>query len=482
MPSVAYPGYVRALGRRWASGRPTPVSTDPVPRLRTAAVRLPGDSLRCDVTHPPAPPDVASPFGPAPSECRSRRHARLALGCVVTRPGHPPPGVGRAPWRPPAVRGVERRSWCTRPSLAIAPPAPSRPPPPSSSRRRSARSSSPTASNATGPTQEGQGRPPAHVAGRAAQGRRLRAGRRARRARPRACSSRRCATRRRPQDAAQGPAHGRGDRRPRSVGEGRGRLARGRDRRPRSRRPANCSPTSRSASGRSSRSRIRRSRPCETPDWVRSPIDAFILAKLEAKGLRPARPADKYALLRRVTFDLTGLPPTPEEIEAFLKDDSPTRVREGGRPAACVAGLRRALGPALARRRPLRRLATASTRTPPSATPGAIATTSFDSFNQDKPYDQFLREQIAGDLLPDAAREPRPADRDRLPGAGAKAAGRAGQAEDEDGHRRRAARHARQGGPRADARLRPLPRPQVRPDPDSATTTACCRSSPARGR
>src|SRR5262249_1124660 len=57
--------------------------------------------------------------------------------------------------------------------------------------------------------------------------------------------------------------------------------------------------------------------------WVRSPIDAFILAKLEEKGLRPAKPADKYALLRRVTFDVTGLPPTPEEIEAFIHDDSP---------------------------------------------------------------------------------------------------------------------------------------------------------------
>ena len=57
--------------------------------------------------------------------------------------------------------------------------------------------------------------------------------------------------------------------------------------------------------------------------WVRSPIDAFILAKLEAKGLRPAAPADQYALLRRVTFDLTGLPPTPAEIEAFINDNSP---------------------------------------------------------------------------------------------------------------------------------------------------------------
>src|SRR5688500_9627272 len=54
-----------------------------------------------------------------------------------------------------------------------------------------------------------------------------------------------------------------------------------------------------------------------------NPIDAFLLAKLETKGLGFAPPADKRTLLRRVTFDLTGLPPTPPEIEAFLKDDSP---------------------------------------------------------------------------------------------------------------------------------------------------------------
>src|SRR5579884_1065911 len=57
--------------------------------------------------------------------------------------------------------------------------------------------------------------------------------------------------------------------------------------------------------------------------WVRSSLDRFILAKLEVKGLRPAAPADKRTLLRRATFDLTGLPPTPEEIDAFLRDDSP---------------------------------------------------------------------------------------------------------------------------------------------------------------
>src|SRR5205823_2646233 len=57
--------------------------------------------------------------------------------------------------------------------------------------------------------------------------------------------------------------------------------------------------------------------------WVRNPIDAFILAKLEADGLRPSPQADKVTLLRRVTLDLIGLPPTPEAAEAFLKDTSP---------------------------------------------------------------------------------------------------------------------------------------------------------------
>ena len=57
--------------------------------------------------------------------------------------------------------------------------------------------------------------------------------------------------------------------------------------------------------------------------WVKTPVDRFVLAKLEQNGLQPTSPATKHEWLRRVTFDLTGLPPTLLEIEAYLADDSP---------------------------------------------------------------------------------------------------------------------------------------------------------------
>ena len=109
--------------------------------------------------------------------------------------------------------------------------------------------------------------------------------------------------------------------------------------------------------------------------WVKTPIDAFILAKLEEKNLQPNPRADKLTLLRRATIDMTGLPPTQEEIQAFLSDKSPERVGKSGRPAAGFARLRRALGPALAGRRRATPTATVSRPTKRAPTSGAIAIT-----------------------------------------------------------------------------------------------------------
>jgi mono/diheme cytochrome c family protein len=146
--------------------------------------------------------------------------------------------------------------------------------------------------------------------------------------------------------------------------------------------------------------------------WVRSPIDAFILAKLEEKGLRPTKPADKYTLLRRVTFDLTGLPPTPAEIEDFIRDES---------PAAFEKVVDRLLAsPACGERwgrhwLDIARYADSNGLDENTAFGNAWRYRDYviKSFNEDKPYHLFLREQIAGDLLPDADENP-----DRLTATG----------------------------------------------------------------
>ncbi len=108
-------------------------------------------------------------------------------------------------------------------------------------------------------------------------------------------------------------------RRPDALGGNRPALPRRRRRTP----AASTSPTSSGVSGRSSRSRSSPPPAVKDTAWPRSDLDRYILAALEAKGLKPAKPADKRTLIRRATFDLTGLPPTPEEIDAFLKDESP---------------------------------------------------------------------------------------------------------------------------------------------------------------
>jgi hypothetical protein len=135
--------------------------------------------------------------------------------------------------------------------------------------------------------------------------------------------------------------------------------------------------------------------------WATTPLDQFVLAKLEAKGLRPSAPADKRTLIRRVTYDLTGLPPTPEETDAFLADRSPDayeRVvdrllaspRYGerwGRHWLDVARYADSKGYVFQEER----------RFP-------FAYTYRDwvirAFNEDLPYDRFVVQQLAADRLP----------------------------------------------------------------------------------
>jgi uncharacterized protein DUF1553/uncharacterized protein DUF1549/cytochrome c len=135
------------------------------------------------------------------------------------------------------------------------------------------------------------------------------------------------------------------------------------------------------------------------PKWVQSPIDAFLLAKLEEKGLTPAEPADKRALLRRVTFDLTGLPPTPAEVEAFVNDASPKAFEKVvdrllASPHYVERWARHWLD--------LVRYAETNGHEYDNdkLAPWRYRDYVIRAFNEDVPYNQFVREHIAGDQLP----------------------------------------------------------------------------------
>ncbi|MDQ6699973.1 MAG: PSD1 and planctomycete cytochrome C domain-containing protein [Acidobacteriota bacterium] len=133
--------------------------------------------------------------------------------------------------------------------------------------------------------------------------------------------------------------------------------------------------------------------------WVKSPIDRFILAKLDEKKISPAAPASKLTLLRRVTYDLIGLPPTPEEIEAFVADKtagafakvvdrllaSPQYGERWGRHWLDVA-----------------RFADSTGMDEDHIYPYAWRYRDYvvKAFNDDLPYNRFVTEQLAGDLLP----------------------------------------------------------------------------------
>jgi hypothetical protein len=134
--------------------------------------------------------------------------------------------------------------------------------------------------------------------------------------------------------------------------------------------------------------------------WSRNTIDPFIVARLQADGLRPAHEAEKTTLIRRVTFDLTGLPPTPDEVDAFLADDRP-------------GAYERVVDRLLASPRYGERMAVDWLDAARFADTHGYHIDSgrdmshwrewvIDAFNTNKPFDAFTVEQLAGDLLPDA--------------------------------------------------------------------------------
>lgn len=146
---------------------------------------------------------------------------------------------------------------------------------------------------------------------------------------------------------------------------------------------------------------VRPSLPALAPQdaaWVRNPIDAFVLSKLKAQGLRPSQEADRSTLLRRVTFDLIGLPPTPEEVDSFLNDrrpdayerrvdellESPRYGERWARHWLDVVHFGETHGYDKDKPRP-------------NAWPYRDYV--IRSLNADKPYSRFVQEQIAGDVL-----------------------------------------------------------------------------------
>lgn len=140
-------------------------------------------------------------------------------------------------------------------------------------------------------------------------------------------------------------------------------------------------------------------------DWPVNAIDRFILARLEMEGLKPSPPTDPYILIRRVYLDLTGLPPTPEQVDAFVKDTRPDAYEQA------VDGLLRcqAFGEHWARMwLDLARYAdSAGYADDPPRTIWAYRDYVIRAFNSNKPFDQFTIEQIAGDLLPEPTEEDR---------------------------------------------------------------------------
>ena len=143
--------------------------------------------------------------------------------------------------------------------------------------------------------------------------------------------------------------------------------------------------------------------------WAKSSIDKFTLARLEKEGMKPVRPANKHDLLRRATLDLTGLPPTPEEIAAFDKDASPESFakvvdRLLASPHYGERWGREWLDVARFGEDDYRSLNPFPRGYFPYANAYLYRDWVIQAFNDDLPYDQFVKAQLAGDLLDEKVR------------------------------------------------------------------------------
>jgi hypothetical protein len=133
---------------------------------------------------------------------------------------------------------------------------------------------------------------------------------------------------------------------------------------------------------------------------VANPIDAFVVARLEREGLAPAPPADKITLVRRVTYDLTGLPPTPEEVDAFVADESPDAYE--------TLVERLLASPRYGEQRAhywldaVRYADTHGLHYDNERSLWPYRDWVVNAFNANMPFDRFTIEQLAGDLLPEA--------------------------------------------------------------------------------
>lgn len=133
-------------------------------------------------------------------------------------------------------------------------------------------------------------------------------------------------------------------------------------------------------------------------EWPKTDVDRWLLAGLEQQGLRPAPDAERSILIRRIAFDLTGLPPTPDEVRAFLADSSPDAVKRVVEMYLDSS----AFGERWGRHwLDVARYAESSGKEVTVLYPHAWRYRDYviESFNKDKPYDLFLKEQIAGDLM-----------------------------------------------------------------------------------